>query len=117
LTDDEYAIMKKHPEVGINILNQVGSLQDILPIIYHHHERIDGTGYPDGLSGEQIPFLAKVISVVDAFEAMSSDRAYRKALPVAKVKDILADGAGQQWEKDLVAAWMEIVDSEQLPSL
>jgi len=117
LTEDEYAIMKKHPEVGINILNQVGSLQDILPTIYHHHERIDGTGYPDGLTDQQIPFLAKVISVVDAFEAMSSDRAYRTALPVERVKDILIDGAGRQWDKELVSVWITIVDSEQLPSM
>ncbi|MFP4392340.1 MAG: HD domain-containing phosphohydrolase [Desulfohalobiaceae bacterium] len=115
LTPEEYGVMKKHPEVGRSILSQVGSLKEILPTIYHHHEQIDGRGYPEGLKDGQIPFLSKVISVVDAFDAMSSDRAYRNALPLSQVKEILQAGAGTQWDKDLVNLWLRIVDKEKLP--
>jgi response regulator RpfG family c-di-GMP phosphodiesterase len=114
LTDEEFTIMKRHPEVGRNILAQVASLQEILPTIYHHHERIDGRGYPEGLRDEQIPFLSKVIGVVDAFEAMTSDRAYRQAMSWPVVKDILLSGAGTQWDRELVNRWLEIVEREQL---
>ncbi len=114
LTKDEFAIMKRHPEVGRNILSQVASLQEILPTIYHHHERVDGLGYPEGLQDGQIPFLSKVISVVDAFEAMTSDRAYRQAMSWPKVRDILVSGAGTQWDRDLVSHWLELVEREQL---
>jgi len=116
LSGDEFSIMKKHPEVGRNILAQVGSLQDILPIIYHHHERIDGRGYPTGLHGDQIPFLARLVSVVDAFEAMTSDRAYRNALPLNTVKEIMSEGAGTQWESDLVGVWLSIIEQEKVLS-
>ncbi|MFP4672359.1 MAG: HD domain-containing phosphohydrolase [Desulfohalobiaceae bacterium] len=115
LTDEEFRVMMKHPEVGRNILSQVGSLKEILPTIYHHHEQIDGSGYPLGLHDDQIPYLAKILSVVDAFDAMSSDRAYRNALPVNKVKDILQSGAGSQWDRELVNLWLHIVDKEKLP--
>ncbi len=116
LSQDEFSIMMKHPEVGRNILAQVGSLQDILPIIYHHHERIDGRGYPTGLKGKQIPFLARLVTVVDAFEAMTSDRAYRNALPLTKVKEIMKEGAGTQWEPELVEAWLAIIEQEKVLS-
>jgi response regulator RpfG family c-di-GMP phosphodiesterase len=111
LSTDEYGIMMKHPEIGRTILAKVESLEDVLPIIYHHHERIDGRGYPAGLSGSDIPFLARLISVVDSFEAMTSDRAYRNALSMEKVVTIMKKGAGSQWDKDLVNAWMEIVNN------
>jgi response regulator RpfG family c-di-GMP phosphodiesterase len=110
LSTEEYGIMKKHPEIGRTILAKVESLEDILPIIYHHHERIDGRGYPAGLSGNDIPFLARLISVVDSFEAMTSDRAYRNALSMEEVVTIMKEGAGSQWDNDLVNAWMEIVN-------
>ncbi len=109
LTEEEFEVMKGHPSIGREILSQVWSLRDILPIVYYHHERVDGQGYPEKISGEQIPFLARVISVVDAFEAMTSDRAYRKALPREKVESIMQSGAGTQWQEDLVVNWLEIV--------
>lgn len=117
LTEEEFKVMKKHPGIGRDILAQVWSLKKILPIVYHHHEQIDGSGYPDGLEGEQIPFLARLISVVDAFEAMTSDRAYRKALPMDKVEVIMESGAGTQWQKDLVDTWLDFVRSNDSDSL
>lgn len=107
LTNEEFSVMQRHPELGRAILHQVTSFGDILPIIYYHHERVDGAGYPMGLRGEDIPLLSRILSVVDSFEAMTSDRAYRKALPLDVVHDILANGAGQQWQEDLVSIWLK----------
>jgi len=117
LMDEEFEVMKKHPAIGRDILSQVWSLKDILPIVYHHHERVDGKGYPEGLHDEQVPFLARVISVVDAFEAMTSDRAYRQALPMDKVKVIMGEGAGTQWQEDIVGKWLEFVETNDLERL
>jgi len=117
LTNEEFAVMQRHPELGRAILNQTTAFGDILPIIYHHHEHVDGTGYPMGLRGEEIPFLARMLSVVDAFEAMTSDRAYRKALLVEAVREILASGAGRQWQEDLVVLWLEEIDKPEFASL
>ncbi|KAF0234774.1 MAG: response regulator [Desulfovibrionaceae bacterium] len=83
LISQEVPAMRQHPTIARTILGKVESLSDVLPIVYHHHERVDGNGYPDGLSGDEIPFLARLVSVVDGFEAMTSDRAYHKARSVA----------------------------------
>ncbi|NCC24567.1 MAG: response regulator [Deltaproteobacteria bacterium] len=117
LTDAEYDVMKRHPEIGQSILSQVGNLRDVLPVIFHHHERIDGRGYPAGLKGDEIPFLSRLISVVDSYEAMTSDRAYRSAMPLEKVVEILKSGAGVQWDEQLVLKWVEIVLQGEVPEL
>jgi putative nucleotidyltransferase with HDIG domain len=80
LTDSEYAIMKRHPEIGAHMLSNVEVLADVLPVIRHHHERHDGSGYPDGLAGDGIPLLSRIISVADTYDAMTTTRPYRKAL-------------------------------------
>ena len=113
LTDDEYEVMKSHPAVGHAILSKIGTLKGILPIVYHHHERYDGKGYPLGLAGEDIPFNARVMAVVDSYEAMTSDRAYRKALPIETVREIFHQGAGKQWDADMVTAWLELLEEEE----
>ncbi len=112
LDNEEFEIMKTHPAIGREIISQVGTLSDILSIVYHHHERVDGKGYPQGITGEQIPELAKIISVTDAFEAMTSNRAYRRALSWEKAVDILAQGSGTQWHSDLVEKWIKLVTDE-----
>ena len=117
LTKEEFSVMQRHPELGRAILNQVTSFSDILPIIYYHHEHIDGSGYPMGLRGEEIPFLARILTVVDAFEAMTSDRAYRKALPPETVRDILAEGAGKQWQESLISTWLEEIAKPEFANL
>ncbi len=117
LTSEEFTVMQRHPELGRAILNQVTSFSDILPIIFYHHERVDGTGYPMGLQQEEIPFLARILCVVDSFEAMTSDRAYRKALPMNVVREILQGGAGQQWQDDLVKVWLEEVEKPDFKNL
>lgn len=113
LTTDEFAIIKKHPEIGKSILSNVDSLREAIPIIYHHHERFDGKGYPDQLHGDDIPFLARVICVVDSYEAMTSDRAYRNAMGFDKVVGIFESGAGSQWDYNLVQVWLEIIRKEK----
>ncbi len=112
LSAEEFEVMKSHPSIARDILSQVWTLKDILPVVYYHHERVDGKGYPEGILSGQIPDLAKIISVVDAFEAMTSDRAYRKALPWDKARTILLEGSGTQWEADVVEHWVKLVSKE-----
>ncbi len=114
LTPQEFEVMKTHPVKGFEILSPITSIKEILPLIYHHHEKLDGTGYPEGLKGDQIPLLVRILSVVDAFDAMTSDRAYRKALEWSKVKDILKEGSGNHWDPDLVDIWIKTVEEENL---
>ena len=113
LTDEEYEHMKRHSVMGREILGQVEAMKDVTPLIYHHHERMDGRGYPDGLVGDQIPFLARIICLADSYEAMTSNRAYRNSLPMEKVMSALEQGAGTQWDQDLTVAWMSIVERER----
>lgn len=112
LTGDELAVMRRHAAVGRDILSKVKSLEDVVPIIYHHHERVDGRGYPDGLAGDAIPRLARVVSVVDGFEAMTSDRAYHKARSLGEALAILQAGAGTQWDPDAVAVLASLVEKD-----
>jgi response regulator RpfG family c-di-GMP phosphodiesterase len=114
LNADEFAIMKTHPVVGRDILSRVKTLSDTLPVIYHHHEWLNGSGYPSGLKGNDIPFLARALSVIDGFEAMTSDRAYQKARPAEEAKRILTKGAGVQWDPKIVNAWFRVLDKHDL---
>ncbi len=113
LTGEEYENMKRHSFMGREILGQVGAMKDVTEIIYHHHERVDGLGYPDGLAGDAVPFMARIICLVDSYEAMTSNRAYRQSLPLDKVMYALDRGAGTQWDKDLTLSWMAIVEQER----
>ena len=98
LTPEEYAIVKQHCYSGGQICKRVGFLMNAYPIVYHHHERWDGKGYPDGIKGEKIPLGARIVAVVDAYDAMTTDRPYRAAMSLEEVWSILRDGAGQQWD-------------------
>jgi putative nucleotidyltransferase with HDIG domain len=104
LTEEEWAVMRTHPEVGERILRPIQSLQAILPIVRHHHERWDGTGYPDSLTGRAIPLGARIVAVCDAFRAMTEDRPYRKALTEADARRELTEGVGSQFDADCVEA-------------
>lgn len=96
LSNEEFEQIKKHPEIGFEILHQVRLLSDVLPGVLHHHERYDGKGYPYGLSGTDIPLMARIISVADTFDAMSSDRAYRARMPRTQVLAEITRSAGSQ---------------------
>lgn len=109
LSAEELVIMRQHTKIGRDILAGVHSLHNVLPAIYHHHERYDGMGYPDALKGEEIPLLSRIIQVVDGFEAMTADRAYQRARPVEEALKVLEDGRGAQWDPGIVDAWVELV--------
>lgn len=104
LTDDEYDLIKEHPRLGTRILAGVEFLRPALDAVRHHHERWDGRGYPDGLAGEDIPLFARIVTAVDAFDAMTSTRPYRQAASVADAIDELDRHAGHQFDPDIVAA-------------
>ena len=110
LTDEEWAVMKTHPEIGEHILGPIQSLHRILPIVRHHHERWDGAGYPDGLSGRGIPLGARIVAVCDAYRAMTENRPYRAALSTSEARDELAAGAGTQFDEDCVEALFQALD-------
>ena len=98
LTDDEYAQIKMHPIIGVQILGNADAFSDCLPIILHHHEKFDGSGYPNKLRGHDIPYLARVCSIVDAFDAMTSRRSYRDVIPLEKVVEELKKYSGTQFD-------------------
>jgi putative two-component system response regulator len=109
LTPDEYAIVKEHAAQGAHIVEPLHSVRDAVPLIRWHHERLDGTGYPDGLRGEQIPLLVRVLSVCDVYDSLSSDRPYRPAIPHEVCLDMLHENAqGGGLDPELVVLFMEI---------
>jgi len=112
LTDDEWEIMKQHPVIGAEkVLAPNESLRDLIPMVKFHHEHYDGTGYPFGLKGDEIPLSARIVSIADAYHALVSDRPYRKGLGVEKACEILKLGAGVQWDKELVRQFIVIAPS------
>jgi putative two-component system response regulator len=114
LTVAEFETMKQHVFTGEDIARPLRSAHDLLPIIRHHHERIDGTGYPDGLAGENIPLGARIVAICDAFDAMISDRPYRRGLTHENALATLTAGAGTQWDAHLVGIFQTLV-SQPLP--
>jgi HD-GYP domain-containing protein (c-di-GMP phosphodiesterase class II) len=113
LDDAEYEHIKTHAEIGHKILIDLKKLDEVLPVVLHHHESWDGQGYPHHLPGLQIPLAARILAVADAFDAMSSDRPYRKGMPDGKIDDILRAGAGSQWDPDVVDAFFRARDEIQ----
>ncbi|MFH1094477.1 MAG: HD domain-containing phosphohydrolase [Candidatus Omnitrophota bacterium] len=109
LTQEEYTQIKKHPVIGKKILEPVNCLADKIPLIYHHHERIDGQGYPDGLVGDNIPLGARILAVADAYQAMTSDRPYRKALPTLIAIEELKRFKGRQFDPHIVEAFLRVL--------
>ena len=103
LDANEIVLMRAHPEIGENIVRPLHTGSDLLPIIRHHHEAYDGRGYPDGLAGTAIPLLARIVSVCDAYDALTNDRPYRKRLSEREAIAILTGGAGRQWDPQLVS--------------
>ena len=112
LTDEEFAKIKLHPEIGHEILGGIPSLRDVLPGVLHHHERFDGRGYPHGLGGEDIPLLARIIGVADTFDAMSSNRAYRSKMPREVVLAEIRKCSGTQFDPRVAEAFLTVDLSE-----
>jgi diguanylate cyclase (GGDEF)-like protein/putative nucleotidyltransferase with HDIG domain len=113
LTGEEWSFLKEHPAEGVEIIKPVNSLQHIIPLIAHHHERYDGNGYPDGLKGEEIPFLARVLTVVDSFDAMTSNRPYNKRKSYEEGIEELRRCSGTQFDPSIAETFIEaIIDSK-----
>ena len=111
LTDDEYSQIKQHPNIGVHILSNATIFEDILPIVEHHHEKYDGTGYPGKLAGEDIPYLARIAAIADRFDAMSSRRAYRDSLPLDKIISEFMRCRGTQFDPKLDDLFIDILEN------
>lgn len=112
LTDDEYSEIKNHPSIGAHILGAASIFKDIIPIVKHHHERYDGRGYPSGLAGENIPYLARIAAVADTFDAMTSKRSYRDALDLQYVKDEFERCKGTQFDPQIAEVFIDILNND-----
>jgi putative nucleotidyltransferase with HDIG domain len=102
LTEEEFEHIKIHPVVGREILEPIEDFRDMLDLVYYHHERIDGKGYPEGLRGEQIPLMAQIVAVADTYDAMTSDRPYRRGMPSERALLIMKEVAGTQLNAEFV---------------
>lgn len=112
LTQKEYEEIKKHPQIAADIIRPIKFMHNIIPLILYHHERWDGKGYPAGLKNNEIPIGARIISIADVYQALTSDRPYRKAHPKKEAMKILKDGAGSQFDPEIVDVFLEILDQE-----
>ena len=102
-------LIRAHPVIGAGLISDIPTMCDIYPCILHHHERFDGRGYPDGLVGEEIPLGARIIAVADSFDAMTTDRPYRRGLGADAAISELQRGEGTQFDKRCVAAFVQLV--------
>jgi HD-GYP domain-containing protein (c-di-GMP phosphodiesterase class II) len=114
LTEDEYAEMKAHPVTSGNIMSAVRRFKTMLPALYHHHESYSGKGYPRGLHGEEIPLLARIVAVADTFDAMTSDRPYRKGLPLETAVEEIRKNIGVQFDPRCAEAFFQAVRKGRL---
>ena len=117
LTENEFSQIKEHPSIGAHILGNVKVFQDIIPIVKHHHERYDGHGYPSNLAGEDIPYLVRIVTVIDTFDAMTSNRSYRKALPMKTVIAEIEKCKGTQFDPEIADAFLKIIDSDEVKAI
>ena len=111
LTDDEYSEIKNHPSIGAHILCNATIFQDIIPIVKHHHERYDGKGYPSQLKGEYIPYMARIAAIADTFDAMTSKRTYRDAMPLETVRAEIERCSGTQFDPEIAKVFLDILDN------
>jgi putative nucleotidyltransferase with HDIG domain len=114
LDEDEWQEMRRHPDLGADILRKVPGLEDVAPLVRSHHERWDGAGYPDGLAGDEIPLASRVVCACDAFEAMTADRPYRRPLSLDEALAELTAGAESQFDPTVVAELREEVAADSV---
>ncbi|HTX14880.1 MAG TPA: HD domain-containing phosphohydrolase, partial [Candidatus Baltobacteraceae bacterium] len=112
LSDEEYALMKKHPEYGWAVMRNVPGMERASLMILHHHESFDGRGYPAGLKGEEIPIGSRIVSVIDAFDAMVSSRPYREGMPYAEAERRLLAASGTQFDPGVVDRFLPLARAE-----
>ena len=116
LTEEERALMAQHPVIGAEIVREIAFLTDAVAIVRSHHERWDGTGYPDRLRGEEIPLAARVFTVADVLDALTTDRPYRPASPMAEAREMIRAERGRQFDPRVVDAFMSITDDDSARS-
>ena len=123
LEEHETAVMQTHPLLGAQLCAALYNAKEVAPIVRGHHERWDGSGYPDGLRSEEIPYLARIVSIADSFDAMTTNRPYRNALAPQDVRRELVNGAGKQWDPRMVSVFLEAhpllrkhADAEKAPT-
>jgi len=109
LTNEEYSVIKSHPEIGATILKSIKSFKDFVPSVYHHHERYDGKGYPHGIAAERIPLHARIIAVADSFDAMTSNRPYRKAFAIETALAEIERNRGKQFDPHIADIFLNIL--------
>jgi putative two-component system response regulator len=117
LSESEWVEMRKHPEVGKRMISGIPYLAPAIPVVLHHHERWDGTGYPAGLAGADIPEDARLLSVVDTFDAMTTDRPYRPAIPAADTYETIIEHSGTQFDPAMVAAFTRCWERGDIQSI
>jgi len=117
LSEDEMRAIRRHPGLGADLVTDVDFLHDIVDVVRCHHERCDGGGYPNGILGDDIPLLARILAAADSFDAMTSDRAYRPGIPFDKAIDELRRVAGQQLDERVVASFVEVLRSDELAAM
>jgi HD-GYP domain-containing protein (c-di-GMP phosphodiesterase class II) len=105
LTDEEYELMKKHPQKGYKIMSQIPAMKEFLPGMYMHHEMVDGKGYPQGLKGDEIPLMGKIVAVADTFDAMTTDRPYQKAMKFEDAVERIESFVNTRYDSEVVAAF------------
>jgi HD-GYP domain-containing protein (c-di-GMP phosphodiesterase class II) len=110
LDDEEWAVMREHPAIGAQIVSPIRFLAGAVEIVRTHHERWDGLGYPQGLQGEEIPLAARIFAIADSFDAMTSDRPYRAAMPLERALDEIEAGSGTQFDPGVVDAFLDLVE-------
>ncbi len=113
LTVDEYGAIKTHPLIGDQILGPINTLEGVRTTIIQHHERYDGKGYPHGVSGEEISFMARIMAIIDTFDAMVTDRPYRKAFSLSKAKEEIKQGSGSQFDPEIVNAFLNMLNAKE----
>ena len=112
LTEEEFIILKQHPETGYYILRSISEKKEITLAAKYHHERYDGTGYPSGLAGENIPEIARILCVADSYDAMASNRSYRKALPQETVREEIKKGRGTQFDPGIADVMLKLMEED-----
>ena len=115
LTEDERAVIEEHPAVGRELLSPMHTMRRVIPIVYSHHERLDGTGYPEGLTAESIPIAVRIVTVCDVFDAVTHSRSYREALSIDTAHEILEEGVRKGWWDRQVIEALKAVASDPIP--
>lgn len=117
LTDEEWAVMKEHPRIGMNLLRNTHYYEQVKDMVLHHHETYDGRGYPDGIRGDDASLCDYILAISDAFDAMTSDRPYRRGMPMEKARQIIREEAGRQFHPEVAAAVVKMLDEGSLTVL